>query len=79
MILIEIQYRGRSRGVQRVPFLPVTDLLKSYNGKLKSVYYHITRFYNKTLTFLSFYCKIIGNYVILHISTCKIIIIVLVL
>jgi len=46
------------------------------------VYYHITRFYNKTLTFISFFVKIIGNYVILYwyaISTSKIIMTVLVL
>jgi len=30
-------------------------LLKSYIGKLKSVYYYTTRFYNKTLTFSSFF------------------------
>jgi len=43
------------------------------------VYYYTTRFYNKTLTCISFYCKIIGNCVILHwyaISASKIIIIV---
>jgi len=35
-------------------------LINCYICKLKSVYYH--RFYNKTLTFTSFYCKIIENY-----------------
>jgi len=50
MIMIEIQDRGKSRGVQRVPWnllLPVKalgKLQKSCIGKLKSVYYH-TRFY----------------------------------
>jgi len=32
--------------------------------------YDITRFY-KTLTFTSFYCKIIGNYALIAISTPK--------
>jgi len=74
MIMIEIQYRSGSRGLQRFHGLfasdrPITSLYKllfKNLGKLKSVYYHTTRVYNKTLTFTSFYFKIIGNYVILY-------------
>jgi len=56
--MIEIQYRG---GVQRVlwnsPFCQwqtLNKLLKML-GKLKSVYYHTTRFYNKAVTVTSLY------------------------
>jgi len=67
MIKIEIQYRGRSRGVQRVPWntsdRPLTSLDKLLKmlGKLKLVYYHTIKFYNKTVIVTSLYWKLLKH------------------
>jgi len=60
MIMIEIQYRGVQRVLLFASDRPLTSLDKLLKmlGKLKSVYHHILRFYNKTVTVTSLYWKL---------------------
>jgi len=50
---------GEFKGFHGTPFFlsdrPLISCQKFYIGKLKSVYYYATKFYNKTLTFTSFF------------------------
>jgi len=74
---------GQFKGFHGTSLFASNIPLKScYKAYIKSVYFYTTRLYNKTLTFTSFYYKIIGTYVILHwyaLSASKIIISVYVL
>jgi len=69
MIVIEILYNAGAdlKGSMEKPPIfdrPLTSLNKLLSISVTQSF--TTRFYNKTFTFTSFYCKIIGNYVILH-------------
>jgi len=55
IIMIEIKLQGRIQEIQRV----------SWNLPFRQ-WQTLDKFYNKTLTFTTFYCKIIENYVVLQ-------------
>jgi len=85
MIIIEIQYRSRSRGVQTgfhgTPlFASDRPLINCQKSWLKSVYYYTKRFYNKTLTlFTSKSLETMSSFTNMHKAPLKIITILFVL